>query len=135
MRIGKGENSNQSGAAYRARESLFQQTQGSFENQVLRLASVIELEEAMRSTISKDWLAVLRTTALAIFDSEILPGLADLQEKRRKAAVSARRDLINCFAGFGKSAKDIYKALDLPLPKKEAGKKSQQPPNLSLIHI
>ena len=64
------------------------------------------------------WLALCRSEALRLFDTEVMQGLADLSETRRKSAVEARRNLLAALAGYGSLGKKIFTALELELPKR-----------------
>ncbi len=107
----KGESEITSGSAHRAREVFFVQTQTQFEDLVQKICEGTE-------NVENDWLAILRQFALIIFDAEVMPGLADLQESRCLKAVRARRNLLSCFKGYGAVGKKIYTALELELPKR-----------------
>ncbi|MCY4050197.1 MAG: type I-E CRISPR-associated protein Cse1/CasA [Gammaproteobacteria bacterium] len=107
----KGESEITSGVANRVREVFFVQTQPQFENSVQK---IIEGEEHLEH----DWLAILRKTALSIFDAEVMPGLVDLQESRRSKVVLERRNLLSNFRGYGTTGKKIYTALEFELPKR-----------------
>ena len=106
---GTGEDSIQSGAGLRAREALFADTQTVFEEMLGRVS-------AGSPFAPKEWLKELRRAAVAIFDAEVTPGLADLSEARRADAIGARRQLLAAFAGRGAAGKKIFDALRLPPP-------------------
>lgn len=110
-RDGKGEDDTQSGAAARVRQEFYARTQEPFETLIQSVAS------GQGASVAQNWLKTLRREALALFDAEILPGLADLQESRREKAVQARRNLVSSFAGYGGIGKKIFTALELDLPK------------------
>ncbi|TRD15378.1 type I-E CRISPR-associated protein Cse1/CasA [Palleronia caenipelagi] len=111
-RAGKGEDDTQSGAAARARQAFFARTQAPFEDLTREIADG-------RTDVAEPWLTVLRRTALALFDAEVMPGLADLQESRRRKAVDARRNLVSSLSGYGGIGKKIFTALGLELPKRK----------------
>ncbi len=104
--IGVGEGDIKSGAGMRAREALFGDTQTAFEQMLARMS-------AGAPFVPEDWVAELRRAALAIFDAEVTPGLADLGEARRNAAIKARKHLLAAFAGRGASGKKIVNAVRL----------------------
>lgn len=104
--IGVGEGDIKSGAGMRAREALFGDTQTAFERMLARMS-------AGAPFVPEDWVAELRRAALAIFDAEVTPGLADLGEARRSAAIKARKHLLAAFAGRGASGKKIFNAVRL----------------------
>lgn len=103
---GVGEGDIKSGAGMRAREALFSDTQTAFEQMLARMS-------AGAPFVPEDWVAELRRAALAIFDAEVTPGLADLGEARRSAAIKARKDLLTAFAGKGASGKKLFNAVRL----------------------
>lgn len=111
-RDGKGEDDTQSGAGARVRSAFFAQTQTAFETQVRRISDG-------DTAVAQDWLATLRRTALKLFDDEVMPGLADLQETRREKAVAARRSLISTFSGYGGIGKKLFTALEMDLSKRK----------------
>ncbi len=104
--IGAGEDAIRSGAGLRAREMLFDDTQIAFEEMLGGMS-------AGAPFAPERWLAKLRRAALAIFDAEVTPGLADLSEARRIAAIGARKQLLLAFAGRGAAGKKIFDALGL----------------------
>ncbi len=104
--IGAGEDSIKSGAGLRAREMLFADTQTAFE-EILGGMSVGS------PFVAEHWVETLRRAALAIFDTEVTPGLADLGEARRTAAIEARKSLVAAFAGKNAAGKRIFDALGL----------------------
>ena len=116
--IGVGEDDIRSGTGLRARETLFAETQAAFEETLGRMS-------AGSSFVSELWLTELRHAAIAIFDAEVTPGLADLSETRRTAAIGARRQLLAAFAGRGAAGKKIFDALRLqPAPARRGGGKA-----------
>ena len=104
--VGVGEDDMGSGAGLRAREALFEDTQAAFEE---TLGGV----SAGSQFVPELWLSELRHAAIAIFDAEVTPGLADLSEGRRADAISARRQLLAAFAGRNAPGKKIFDALGL----------------------
>lgn len=114
---GTGEGELGKGAGLAAREAFFRNTQGSFEERVAALAL------GRAECLAESWLGDLRSAALPIFDEAVLPGLPDLGETRRRAAVDARRRLTAMFAGYPPFGKKLWGALGLTPPprrKKEA---------------
>ena len=107
--IGVGEGNIRSGAGLRARETLFDDTQTTFEDTLGRMS-------AGSLFVPELWLKELRRAAIAIFDAEVTPGLADLSEARRTDAISARRQLLTALAGRGAAGKKIFDALGLQPP-------------------
>lgn len=99
------------GAALRARETLFLRTQHAFEALMTRLMG----DEA---GVEEAWRKALLAHALDLFDQEVLPGLADLQETRRERAVVARRVLLATMAGRTKTGVAMHHALGLEPPPK-----------------
>ena len=104
--IGTGEDDITSGAGLRARESLFTDTQTEFEETLGSMSSGSPF-------LPELWVQELRRAAMAIFDAEVTPGLADLSEARRTDAIKARRQLLAAFAGRGAAGKKIFDALRL----------------------
>lgn len=111
VRQGWGEDDLTTGAGARAREMFFAATQAPFE---ARLRDVVNGQGARAP---EDWLTDLRGAALRIFDAEVMPGLADLSETRRQAAVAARKSLLSTFGGYGGVGLKVFKALRMPPPK------------------
>ena len=114
---GVGEAEIGSGAGARVREQFFAQTQAAFE------AALDRISRGQVEAIPSEWLGTCRRVALALFDAEVLPGLADRSETRRQAAVQARRSLLGAFKGQAGMGKKIYTALQLERPKH--GKKQE----------
>lgn len=114
---GVGEAEIGSGAGARVREQFFAQTQAAFE------AALDRISRGQVEAIPSEWLGTCRRVALALFDAEVLPGLADRSETRRQAAVQARRSLLGAFKGQAGMGKKIYTALQLERPKR--GKKQE----------
>lgn len=113
VKRGKGEDNLRAGAAARARERFFAATQAPFEE---LLGQVINGHGAQARN---SWLAEMKKVVLTLFDSEVMPGLADMADTRRREAVTARKHLIATFGGYGRSENKIFKALDLPKPKRK----------------
>ena len=65
--------------------------------------------------MARDWLAVLRRVALALFEARALPGLSERDVKVQREIVAAHRRLGAAFAGYGEGA-GVYAALTLPVP-------------------
>ena len=106
---GVGESDVKSGAGLRAREKLFADTQGEFEAMLGRMS--------VGSPFAPEcWLEQLRRAALVIFDAEVTPGLADLGEARRTAAIGARRWLLAALNGRSPAGKKIFYALGIQPP-------------------
>ena len=100
-----------SGSGQRALETFFISTQSPFEE-------MVEGMSVGMSFMPTSWLDVLRRTALRIFDVEVLPGLADLGETRRRAAVTNRSWLAGALRGESPFGKKILDPLGLAvLPK------------------
>ncbi|MBO9401314.1 type I-E CRISPR-associated protein Cse1/CasA [Shimia sp. R9_3] len=117
VKDGVGEGEITTGAGARVREQFFADTQAPFEEMLNRIS------EGQGSSVASDWLAICRRMALGLFDAEVMPGLADLSETRRQAAVGARRSLLAAFSGHAGMGKKIYDALNLERPKR--GKKQE----------
>ncbi|MCA0906954.1 type I-E CRISPR-associated protein Cse1/CasA [Ruegeria marisrubri] len=119
VRQGRGEDDLTTGAGARAREVFFAATQASFE---ARLRDVVN---GQGDRVPEDWLKDLRGAALRIFDAEVMPGLADLSETRRQAAVAARKSLLSTFSGYGGVGVRVFKALRMPPPKTKRKAKAE----------
>ncbi len=104
--IGVGEDDIRSGAGLRAREMLFGDTQTAFEE-------ILGSMSGGSPFVPELWLQELRGAAMAIFDAEVTPGLADSSEARRADAIKARRQLLAAFAGRGAAGKRTFDALGL----------------------
>ena len=111
VRDGVGEDDLNSGAGQRAREAFFAATQGAFEE-------MLEAMSAGGLFAPDGWVKTLRRAALPIFDREVMPGLADLGETRRRKAIEARSRLIGAFKGRRPFGKKIFDALELEAPRK-----------------
>ena len=116
VRDGVGDGDVKSGAGQRAREAFFAATQGPFEE-------MLEALSAGTPCAAGEWVEALRAAALPIFDGEVMPGLADLAETRRKKAIAARSKLIAAFAGRPPYGKKLFDSLGLELPAKRAQKR------------
>lgn len=92
------------------REAYYARTQAPLERIVRTLLSDGEPGAA--------WLAVLRQTALDLFDDRALPGLADRTGKDLEAVLTARRNLVAAFAGRTKTGQKAYAAFGLKVPEK-----------------
>lgn len=95
------------------REAFFAETQSEFE---------AALTAGPGEAATRDWLAAMRRTALALFEARALPGLADREASDQQAIVQAHRNLSNAFHGFGSYGSKAFAQLGLPIParKKEA---------------
>lgn len=94
-----------------ALEGFFSATQAPFEALLAKMATDgVTRHEA--------WLKALRKAALKEFDAAVLPGLPDLAESKREAAIKARGKLLGAFNGFG-LGKKIYAPLGLKAKKKK----------------
>lgn len=91
--------------ALAASEEFFNVTQAPFEAHLARMAG----DGGIRH---EDWLRELRKAALAAFDAAVLPGLPDLNERKRMSAVRARSRLLAAFSGIG-LGKKIFTALGM----------------------
>lgn len=111
VKQGRGEEDLTTGAGARVREMFFATTQAPFEAQMRRVVN------GQDDQVPGDWLKALRRAALEIFDAEVMPGLPDLPETRRQAAVAARKGLLSTFGGYGGVGKKIFTALRLSQPK------------------
>lgn len=119
VRDGLGESDVQSGAGLRARETFFTDTQSGFEE-------IVEAMSAGEPFSAQGWLGTMRGAALKIFDQEVIPGLADLGETRRRESVKARLDLAATFAGRSRFAKKVFDPLDLELPARPTKKRRRK---------
>lgn len=111
VRDGVGEDDLKSGAGQRAREAFFTATQEAFEQ-------MLESMSAGCLFAPDEWVKTLRQSAVQIFDREVLPGLADLGETRRRKAIKARSKLVWAFKGRQPFGKKIFDALGLEAPPK-----------------
>jgi len=111
-----GESSISKGAADRSKQAFFNKTHQPFVDRVAAISND-------NNPDPKNWLDVLRRTALDIFDEAVLPGLAGMQETRRQKAVKARRSLSSAFSGHNKLGRKIFEPLALKLPPKKRQKK------------
>ena len=113
--VGDSDSALKSAAGQRAREVFFADTQGPFEQ-------VLESISAGKPFVAEEWIGVMRAAALPIFDKEVVPGLAELGETRRREAIKARGKLIAAFAGHPPFGKKIFDSLGLEsLPKQARG--------------
>ncbi|WP_136646424.1 type I-E CRISPR-associated protein Cse1/CasA [Tabrizicola sp. YIM 78059] len=101
-----------------AREEFFARTQGPFEARIAQLTAV----NADAQAVARDWLADLRAAALAIFDAQALPGLAERNIRDQQAIVQARSGLTAAFAGYGKLGQGAWAALGLTAPEQKRRK-------------
>ncbi|MXZ34897.1 MAG: type I-E CRISPR-associated protein Cse1/CasA [Acidobacteria bacterium] len=108
---GVGDGDAKSGAGQRAREAFFAQTQGPFEEMLASLS-------AGGPFAPQEWVKMLHRAALPLFDSEVMPGLADLGETRRTEAIAARSKLKAAFEGRPPFGKKIFDPLGLERPPK-----------------
>ena len=113
VREGLGESGTKSGGSQRAREAFFAATQGAFED----MLGAISAENAYAP---EKWVKEMRRAALPIFDGQVLPGLAELGETRRRNAIAARSKLIAAFAGRPPHGKKIFDPLGLETPPRRA---------------
>lgn len=88
------------------REAFYDRTQAAF-------------EAALTAPDALGWRDTCRRTAMALFESRALPGLADRDTKAQQAIVQAHRNLAGTFNGYGGYGKRAFEALDLPLPAKK----------------
>lgn len=91
--------------ALAALEGFYSATQAPFETLLARMAADGAVQH-------EAWLKDLRKAALTEFDAAVLPGLPDLAESKREAAIKARGKLLAAFSGFG-LGKKIYGPLNL----------------------
>ena len=115
VRDGVGDGDLKSGAGQRAREAFFAATQDPFEQ-------MLESMSASSSFVTREWIDTLRAAALPIFDKEVMPGLADLGQTRRRKAIEARARLIDAFAGRPPFGKKIFDPLGLERSPKQVRK-------------
>ena len=111
VKAGVGDGDVKSGAGQRAREAFFAETQAPFEEMLASMS-------AGRPFQAVEWVRALRTSALPIFDREVLPGLSDLGDTRRAEAIRARSTLISAFEGRTSFGKKIFDPLGLQRPPK-----------------
>jgi len=97
--------------ALAALEGFYRATQIPFEALLAKMAA----DGAVRHDA---WLKAMRKAALAAFDAAVLPGLPDLAESKREAAIRARGKLLGAFSGFG-LGKKIFTPLGLVAKRKK----------------
>ena len=119
VKTGKGEDNISSGCGARVQQAFFVNTQTAFEAHLGRIMAKKGGDETAA------WLKEMRRVALGLFDGEVMPGMADISETRRRGAVAARKDLLGTFRGDGTVGKKIFTALDLPLPKQTRKPKAE----------
>ena len=105
------------GTADLAMEAFFDTTQASFERRVATLAGGAAPDP-------HGWLSDLRRAALDEFDRRVIPGLADMGETRRQAAVEARAKLLAAFGGRGPFGGKLFDPLGLERPPRKKRKES-----------
>ncbi|WP_101069139.1 type I-E CRISPR-associated protein Cse1/CasA [Roseovarius salinarum] len=103
------------GMAELAVEAFFDATQAAFESRVAALAGGAAPDP-------HGWLSDLRHAALDEFDRRVIPGLADLDESHRQAAVQARAKLLMAFGGRGHFGKKVFDPLGLEQPPRKKRK-------------
>jgi len=101
-----------------AREEFFARTQAAFEGRIAQLTAV----NADPQAVARGWLDDLRATALAIFDAQALPGLAERDIRDQQAIVQARSVLTAAVAGYGKLGQSAWGALKLTAPERKRRK-------------
>ena len=106
---GLGEDALSSGGGQRAREAFFAGTQGQFEEMLAEVSAGAPFDPSA-------WVAAMMRAAVPVFDAEVLPGLADLGETRRRKAIAARSNLLAAFQGRPPFGKKIFDPLGLELP-------------------
>lgn len=113
VKDGLGEDALRSGGGQRSREAFFVGTQGPFEEMLAGMSAGAPFDPCR-------WVAAMRRAAVPIFDTEVLPGLADLGETRRRKAIAARSKLLAAFQGRPPFGKKIFEPLGLELPAKRS---------------
>lgn len=98
------------------REAFFVETQGAFEARLTQ-SSTDNPDDAARG-----WLRDMENVALALFDAQAQPGLADRNVKEQAKVVLARANLAAAFKGYGKRGRAAYQALGLPVPEQKRSK-------------
>ena len=83
---------------------------------------MLESMSTSSSFVAREWIDTLRAAALPIFDKEVMPGLADLGQTRRRKAIEARARLIDAFAGRPRFGKKIFDPLGLERSPKQVRK-------------
>lgn len=94
-----------------ARDRFWDRTEAPFFELLATLPDRLQAEDLDTIVISQEWLAVLRRTALSIFDE--LVSLDDIEERDVERLVRARRNLTGAFMGFGAGSR-LFTALHLP---------------------
>ena len=104
------------------REDFYRRTQPGFEQHLSALTAVNSDPVA----VSRGWLNDMRRAALDIFDTLALPGLAERDTRDQAEIVSARRNLMAAFAGYGpKTGALAYARLGLDVP--QAKRRGKEP--------
>ena len=101
-----------------AREKLWEVTEGPFHQALNAAAGSAAGDDPNPPHL--DWLAILRRSAIAIFD-ELAP-IAPDGSGRPERVTAARRNLLFGLAGYGASGAELYKALNIPPPQKAGPK-------------
>lgn len=104
------------------REDFYLRTQPAFETQLTDLAESPEGFEL----IARDWLNVLKTVALDIFDTLALPGLGDRDIRDQQKIVDARGCLEAAFRGYTKVGREAFVALGIEVPKQGQKKRKEE---------
>jgi CRISPR system Cascade subunit CasA len=106
-----------------AREEFFIRTQDAFEARLRALSTPDDGDgEELCLATARDWLGDMQAVAMAIFESQALPGLPDRRPEEQKAIVDAHRGLRSAFAGYGKIGGDAWGKLDIPPPETKKGR-------------
>lgn len=97
------------GAAREAvREEFHLQTQSAFEAGLVSLVDKADLQD-----VAKSWVAILRKTAISLFEAHALPGLSERDTAEQKKIVDAHGYLRRSFNGAGPNGKKAYDLLML----------------------
>ncbi len=101
------------GIVARVRETFFEQSQAGLEAALAALANDGDAHE-----IAENWLRVMQSTALDLFDHHALGQLLGGNMGKAEKIVDARRELVRALRGQSVFGKKIFTLLGLPLPEK-----------------
>lgn len=110
------------------RERFFIETEAAFFKRLRELSEQFQSltgdPKPTQLALAEKWLAVLRSTAIALFEESV--SFDALPLKIMERAVPARRDLFGTFLGYGGMGRKLFGALDLapPQPAKKNAKQS-----------
>lgn len=109
------------GVVEQARTGFYERTDDAFHD--LLGAAVLEAGARARKEAADRWLEALRRAALKVFDTTCPVLLEDAEKAVR--VVEARGALLGALRGWGKTGKQLYDTLHLPLPQKHETKEEE----------